>query len=55
MNRQRERPTEDVFEMARLHKQLPIRRPASHTTAAVNMQNLHEFNRLKYRGDKLVY
>ncbi|XP_056593813.1 centrosome and spindle pole associated protein 1 isoform X2 [Triplophysa dalaica] len=48
-SRQRERPTEDVFEMARLHKQLPIRRPASHTTAAVNMQNLHEFNRLKYR------
>ncbi|KAA0704773.1 Centrosome and spindle pole associated protein 1 [Triplophysa tibetana] len=48
-SRQRERPTEDVFEMARLHKQVPIRRPASHTTAAVNMQNLHEFNRLKYR------
>ncbi|KTG40453.1 hypothetical protein cypCar_00007681 [Cyprinus carpio] len=40
---------EDVFEVARLRKQVPIRRPASHTTAAVNMQNLQEFNRLKYR------
>lgn len=48
-SRRRERPHEDVFEMARLRKQVPIRRPASHTTAAVNMQNLHEFNRLKYR------
>ncbi|XP_051543103.1 LOW QUALITY PROTEIN: centrosome and spindle pole-associated protein 1-like [Myxocyprinus asiaticus] len=47
--RQREHPPEDVFEMARLLKQVPFRRPASHTTAAVNMQNLREFNHLKYR------
>ncbi|XP_051538800.1 centrosome and spindle pole-associated protein 1-like isoform X2 [Myxocyprinus asiaticus] len=48
-NTQREHPPDDVFEMARRRKQVPIRRPASHTIAAVNMQNLQEFNRLKYR------
>ncbi|XP_055038709.2 centrosome and spindle pole associated protein 1 isoform X3 [Misgurnus anguillicaudatus] len=51
-SRQRERPPEDVFEIARLRKQVPIRRPASHTTANVNTQNLQEFNRLKYRDSK---
>ncbi|RXN04095.1 centrosome and spindle pole-associated 1-like isoform X2 [Labeo rohita] len=45
----REHLPEDVSEVARLSKQIPIRRPASHTTAAINMQNLQEFNRLKYR------
>lgn len=50
LNRPREHLPEDVFEVARLSKQVPIRRPASHTTAEVNMQNLQEFNRLKYRG-----
>ncbi|KTF80203.1 hypothetical protein cypCar_00014324 [Cyprinus carpio] len=49
LNRPREHLPEDVFEVARLCKQVPIRRPASHTTAAVNMQNLQEFNLLKYR------
>ncbi|XP_042607883.1 centrosome and spindle pole associated protein 1-like isoform X2 [Cyprinus carpio] len=48
-SRPREHLPEDVFEVARLCKQVPIRRPASHTTAAVNMQNLQEFNLLKYR------
>ncbi|ROK23402.1 Alpha-2-macroglobulin [Anabarilius grahami] len=47
--RPREHLPEDVFEVARLHKQVPIRRPASHTTAAANMHNLQEFNHLKYR------
>lgn len=50
LNRSKEHLPEDVFEVARLRKQVPIRRPASHTTAAVNMQNLQEFNLLKYRG-----
>ncbi|XP_050954414.1 centrosome and spindle pole-associated protein 1 isoform X2 [Labeo rohita] len=48
-SRPREHLPEDVSEVARLSKQVPIRRPASHTTAAINMQNLQEFNRLKYR------
>ncbi|XP_073686660.1 centrosome and spindle pole-associated protein 1 [Garra rufa] len=48
-SRPREPLPEDVFEAARLRKQVPMRRPASHTTAAVNTQNLQEFNRLKYR------
>ncbi|XP_043081843.1 centrosome and spindle pole-associated protein 1 isoform X3 [Puntigrus tetrazona] len=48
-SRPRERLLEDVSEVARLRQQVPIRRPASHTTAAVNMQNLQEFNRLKFR------
>ncbi|XP_051970634.1 centrosome and spindle pole-associated protein 1-like isoform X2 [Xyrauchen texanus] len=46
--RQREHLPEDVFKMARLRKQVPFRRPASYT-AAVNVQNLQEFNRLKCR------
>lgn len=50
LNRTREQLQEDVFDVAKLRKQAPIRRPASHTTAATNMQNLQEFNRLKYRG-----
>ncbi|KAL1248715.1 hypothetical protein QQF64_022033, partial [Cirrhinus molitorella] len=50
-SRPREHLPEDVFEVARLRKQVPMRRPASHTTAAINMQNLQEFNRLKYRDD----
>ncbi|XP_067234319.1 centrosome and spindle pole-associated protein 1 isoform X2 [Chanodichthys erythropterus] len=47
--RPREHLPEEVFEVARLHKQVPIRRPASHTTAGANMHNLQEFNHLKYR------
>ncbi|XP_017209453.1 centrosome and spindle pole-associated protein 1 isoform X1 [Danio rerio] len=47
--RPREQLQEDIFDVAKLRKQAPIRRPASHTTAAANMQNLQEFNRLKYR------
>lgn len=50
LNRPREHLLEDVFEVARLRKEVPIRRPASHTTAAANMHNLQEFNHLKYRG-----
>ncbi|XP_016350800.1 centrosome and spindle pole-associated protein 1 isoform X1 [Sinocyclocheilus anshuiensis] len=48
-SRSKEHLPEDVFEVARLRKQVPNRRPASHTTAAVNMHNLQEFNHLKYR------
>ncbi|XP_052397926.1 centrosome and spindle pole-associated protein 1 isoform X2 [Carassius gibelio] len=47
-SRSKQHLPEDVFEVARLRKQVPIERPASHT-AAVDMQNLQEFKRLKYR------
>ncbi|XP_059390706.1 centrosome and spindle pole-associated protein 1-like isoform X2 [Carassius carassius] len=47
-SRSKQHLPDDVFEVARLRKQVSIERPASHT-AAVDMQNLQEFNRLKYR------
>ncbi|KAK7118295.1 hypothetical protein R3I94_021956 [Phoxinus phoxinus] len=47
--RPREHLREDVFEVARLRRQVPSRRPASHTTAATNIHNLQDFNHLKYR------
>ncbi|CAM4722130.1 unnamed protein product [Leuciscus chuanchicus] len=47
--RPREHLREDVFDVARLRRQVPSRRPASHTTAATNMHNLQDFNHLKYR------
>ncbi|XP_077100681.1 centrosome and spindle pole-associated protein 1 isoform X2 [Siphateles boraxobius] len=47
--RPRELLREDVYEVARLRRQVPSRRPASHTTAASNMHNLQDFNHLKYR------
>lgn len=47
--RPREHLREDVFEVARLRRQVPSRRPASHTTAETNMHNLQDFNHLKYR------
>jgi len=50
LKRPRELLQEDGFEVARLRRQVPSRRPASHTTAATNMHNLQDFNHLKYRG-----
>lgn len=47
--RPREHLPQDVFEVAKLRKQVPTRRPASETIAAANMHNLQEFNQLKYR------
>ncbi|KAK6293132.1 hypothetical protein J4Q44_G00366330 [Coregonus suidteri] len=50
--RHRGRPHGDVLEMARIRAQGSSRRPNSGTAAAaahVNMQNIREFNQLKYR------
>ncbi|XP_014014977.2 centrosome and spindle pole-associated protein 1 isoform X3 [Salmo salar] len=50
--RRRGRPHGDVFEMALIRAQGSSRRPNSGTAAAaahVNMQNIREFNQLKYR------
>ncbi|XP_023650210.2 centrosome and spindle pole associated protein 1 isoform X2 [Paramormyrops kingsleyae] len=40
--RLRERPPVDVFDMARMRQQAPVKRP-------MNLQNIHDFNQLKYR------
>ncbi|KAL2085173.1 hypothetical protein ACEWY4_018493 [Coilia grayii] len=47
--RHKERPPVDVFDMARLRLQVPAKRPPSKTRGPVNMQNIHDFNQLKYR------
>ncbi|CAI5779408.1 Uncharacterized protein PODLI_1B039996 [Podarcis lilfordi] len=40
----------DVFEMARLRMQAPVRRPSSKDVAdPINVQNIREFNELKYK------
>ncbi|XP_032078532.1 centrosome and spindle pole-associated protein 1 [Thamnophis elegans] len=40
----------DVFEMARLRMQAPVRRPSSKEIAdPINLQNFREFNELKYK------
>uniref|UniRef100_A0A674HT66 Centrosome and spindle pole associated protein 1 n=1 Tax=Terrapene triunguis TaxID=2587831 RepID=A0A674HT66_9SAUR len=47
--RKREKNVMDVFEMARLRMQAPVRRPSSKGAAdPVNVQNIREFNELKY-------
>ncbi|XP_041923272.1 centrosome and spindle pole-associated protein 1 isoform X2 [Alosa sapidissima] len=47
--RRRERPPVDVFDMARLRMQVSTKRPSSRTQGPVNIQNIHDFNQLKYR------
>ncbi|KAM6410106.1 centrosome and spindle pole-associated protein 1 isoform 14-T14 [Pluvialis apricaria] len=47
----REKNPKDVFEMARLRLQAPVRRPSSKEAQdPVNIQNIWEFNELKYTG-----
>nr|XP_025044685.1 centrosome and spindle pole-associated protein 1 [Pelodiscus sinensis] len=51
--RKREKNVMDVFEMARLRMQAPVRRPSSKGTAdPVNVQNIWDFNELKYRDSE---
>ncbi|XP_074841844.1 centrosome and spindle pole-associated protein 1 isoform X2 [Carettochelys insculpta] len=51
--RKRERNVMDIFEMARLRLQAPVRRPSSKGTSdPVNVQNIREFNELKYRDSE---
>ncbi|KGL99614.1 Centrosome and spindle pole associated protein 1, partial [Charadrius vociferus] len=47
----REKNPKDVFDMARLRLQAPVRRPSSKDAQdPVNIQNIWEFNELKYTG-----
>uniref|UniRef100_A0A8D0L0W8 Centrosome and spindle pole-associated protein 1 C-terminal domain-containing protein n=2 Tax=Sphenodon punctatus TaxID=8508 RepID=A0A8D0L0W8_SPHPU len=51
--RKKEKYTMDVFEMARLRMQAPVRRPSSKGVAdPVNIQNIHEFNELKHKDSE---
>ncbi|XP_074800374.1 centrosome and spindle pole-associated protein 1 isoform X3 [Natator depressus] len=51
--RKREKNVMDVFEMARLRMQAPVRRPSSKGAAdPVNVQNIREFNELKYKDSE---
>ncbi|XP_074800372.1 centrosome and spindle pole-associated protein 1 isoform X1 [Natator depressus] len=52
-SRKREKNVMDVFEMARLRMQAPVRRPSSKGAAdPVNVQNIREFNELKYKDSE---
>ncbi|NWH17608.1 CSPP1 protein, partial [Grus americana] len=49
--RRREKNPKDIFEMARLRLQAPVKRPSSKEAQdPVNIQNIWEFNELKYKG-----
>ncbi|NXT24501.1 CSPP1 protein, partial [Syrrhaptes paradoxus] len=51
ITRRREKNPKDIFEMARLRLQAPVRRPSSKEAQdPVNIQNIWEFNELKYKG-----
>nr|XP_028592610.1 centrosome and spindle pole-associated protein 1 isoform X3 [Podarcis muralis] len=48
--RRKDKYNMDVFEMARLRMQAPVRRPSSKDVAdPINVQNIREFNELKYK------
>ncbi|XP_030001585.1 centrosome and spindle pole associated protein 1-like isoform X2 [Sphaeramia orbicularis] len=47
-DRHRERPQVDVFDMARLRLQAPVRRPNSRTTEPRNLLQIHDSLQLKY-------
>ncbi|KAM7174941.1 centrosome and spindle pole-associated protein 1 isoform 4-T4 [Macrochelys suwanniensis] len=52
-SRKREKNVMDVFEMARLRMQAPVRRPSSKGAAdPVNIQNIREFNELKNKDSE---
>ncbi|XP_069076392.1 centrosome and spindle pole-associated protein 1 isoform X2 [Pleurodeles waltl] len=48
-SRKKDINTVDVFDMARLRMQAPVRRPSSMRNDTINVQNIREFNDLKYR------
>ncbi|NXO39452.1 CSPP1 protein, partial [Locustella ochotensis] len=51
ITRRREKNPRDIFEMARLRLQAPARRPSlKEAQDPVNIQNIWEFNELKYKG-----
>ncbi|KFV10355.1 Centrosome and spindle pole-associated protein 1, partial [Tauraco erythrolophus] len=52
----REKNPKDIFEMARLRLQAPVRRPSSKEAQdPINIQNIWEFNDLKYKGRENKY
>ncbi|NXD85464.1 CSPP1 protein, partial [Halcyon senegalensis] len=54
--RRREKNPKDIFEMARLRLQAPVRRPSSkEVPEPVNMQNIWDFNELKYKGREIKF
>ncbi|XP_044220221.1 centrosome and spindle pole-associated protein 1-like isoform X1 [Thunnus albacares] len=50
--RHRERPQVDVFDMARLRLQAPVRRPNSRNTEPRNLLRIHDSLQLKYTDDE---
>nr|XP_056710350.1 centrosome and spindle pole-associated protein 1 [Euleptes europaea] len=49
----RRKPSMDVFEMARLRMQAPVRRPSSKDVGdPSNLQNIRDFNELKYKDSE---
>ncbi|XP_026042074.1 centrosome and spindle pole associated protein 1-like isoform X3 [Astatotilapia calliptera] len=51
-NRYRERAVVDVFDMARLRLQAPVRRPNSRYTEPRNLLRIHDSLQLKYRDEE---
>ncbi|XP_030071137.1 centrosome and spindle pole-associated protein 1 isoform X2 [Microcaecilia unicolor] len=51
-SKKREKSAVDVFDMARLRMQAPVRRPLSKNADTVNIENIREFNELKYRDSE---
>ncbi|XP_041102625.1 centrosome and spindle pole-associated protein 1 [Polyodon spathula] len=47
--RRKDRSQMDIFDMARLRMQAPVRRPSSKEMDPINPQNIRDFNQLKYR------
>ncbi|KAL8182050.1 UNVERIFIED_CONTAM: hypothetical protein K2H54_041602 [Gekko kuhli] len=49
----RRKPSMDIFEMARLRMQAPVRRPSSKDVAdPISLQNIRDFNELKYKDSE---
>ncbi|KAJ8376634.1 hypothetical protein SKAU_G00072140 [Synaphobranchus kaupii] len=50
--RRREKTQVDVFDLARLRLQAPVRRNSNKAAGPINLQNIRDFNRLKYRDSE---
>lgn len=55
LSRHRERPLVDVFDMARLRLQAPVRRPNSRNMEPRNLLRIHDSLQLKYPGNAHVF
>lgn len=54
LSRHRERPLVDVFDMARLRLQAPVRRPNSRNMEPRNLLRIHDSLQLKHTGNTQV-